>query len=152
MPIDALPAAIEALFDEKPPAYAEDHFRLFQEFKNALNAGAIRAAEPDAATSTGWRVNAWVKKGILLGFRLGGIVDMSIDRSRQPFFDKATYPLKTFSPASGVRIVPGGHHEGETGKTGFCSCGFSHPWSFTPIDRASLGRDSSFHREGLAGC
>lgn len=99
---------IEELFDNKPATYTEAHFSLFYEFKNALNAGEIRAAEPDASSPTGWRVNAWVKKGILLGFRLGGIVDMSIDRSKQPFFDKATYPVKTFSATSGVRIVPGG--------------------------------------------
>ncbi len=99
---------IEELFDNKPATYTEADFSLFYEFKNALNAGQIRAAEPDASSATGWRVNVWVKKGILLGFRLGGIVDMSIDRSKQPFFDKATYPVKTFSANSGVRIVPGG--------------------------------------------
>ena len=99
---------IEELFDNKPASYCEADFALFYEFKDALNAGKIRAAEPDPTSPTGWRVNAWVKKGILLGFRLGGIVDMSIDRSRQPFFDKATYPVKTFSTTSGVRIVPGG--------------------------------------------
>jgi 2,3,4,5-tetrahydropyridine-2-carboxylate N-succinyltransferase len=103
-----LQSKIEELFDNKPALYSEADFSLFYEFKNALNAGAIRAAEPDATSPTGWRVNAWVKKGILLGFRLGGIVDMSIDRSRQPFFDKATYPVKSFSATSGVRIVPGG--------------------------------------------
>jgi len=53
-------------------------------------------------------VNAWVKKGILLGFRMGSIVDMSVDASRQPLFDKATYPVKSLTAASGVRIVPGG--------------------------------------------
>jgi len=103
-----LQADIEKLFDEKPQTYTEDHFRLFAEFKAALNAGAIRAAEPDAAAKSGWRVNGWVKKGILLGFRMGGVVDMSVDRTRQPFFDKATYPVKYFTPQSGVRIVPGG--------------------------------------------
>jgi 2,3,4,5-tetrahydropyridine-2,6-dicarboxylate N-succinyltransferase len=108
LPIDALPAAIEALFDEKPPAYAEDHFRLFQEFKDALNTGRARAAEPDSTAASGWRVNGWVKKGILLGFRMGAVVDMSVDSTRQPFLDKATYPVKKFSVASGVRIVPGG--------------------------------------------
>ena len=101
-------AEIEKLFDEKPQSYTEDHFRLFAEFKAALNAGAIRAAEPDARARSGWRVNGWVKKGILLGFRMGAVVDMSIDRVRQPFFDKATYPVKRFTPQSGVRIVPGG--------------------------------------------
>ncbi len=101
-------AEIEKLFDEKPQTYTEDHFRLFAEFKAALNAGAIRAAEPDAAARSGWRVNGWVKKGILLGFRMGGVVDMSVDRTRQPFFDKATYPVKRFTAQSGIRIVPGG--------------------------------------------
>lgn len=101
-------AEIETLFDEKPQKYTEDHFRLFAEFKAALNDGAIRAAEPDSAARSGWRVNGWVKKGILLGFRMGGIVDMSVDRTRQPFFDKATYPVKRFTAQSGIRIVPGG--------------------------------------------
>jgi 2,3,4,5-tetrahydropyridine-2-carboxylate N-succinyltransferase len=103
-----LQAEIEKLFDEKPQTYTEDHFRLFAEFKAALNAGAIRAAEPDAAARIGWRVNGWVKKGILLGFRMGGVVDMSVDRTRQPFFDKATYPVRRFTAQSGIRIVPGG--------------------------------------------
>ena len=101
-------ADIEKLFDEKPAAYTEDHFRLFQDFKDALNAGTIRAAQPDPQAKSGWRVNGWVKKGILLGFRMGAVVDMSIDATRQPFFDKATYPVKRFTAQSGVRIVPGG--------------------------------------------
>jgi 2,3,4,5-tetrahydropyridine-2-carboxylate N-succinyltransferase len=103
-----LPAEIEALFDSPPQTYTEDHFRLFEQFKDLLNRGVFRSAEPDASSPTGWRVNAWVKKGILLGFRIGAIVDMSIDRTRQPFFDKATYPVKKFTATSGVRIVPGG--------------------------------------------
>lgn len=101
-------AEIEKLFDEKPVAYTEDHFRLFQRFKEALNRGEIRSAEPDPAAASGWRVNAWVKKGILLGFRMGAIVDMSVNPARQPFLDKATYPVKHFTPEDAVRIVPGG--------------------------------------------
>jgi 2,3,4,5-tetrahydropyridine-2-carboxylate N-succinyltransferase len=103
-----LQAEIESLFDNKPATYLDEHFHLFREFKQALNQGKIRAAEPDPATRTGWRVNAWVKKGILLGFRMGGIVDMSVDSERQPFFDKSTYPVRRFTAQSGVRIVPGG--------------------------------------------
>jgi len=99
---------IERLYDEKPADYSDADFRLFAEFKAALNSGVARAAEPDAASPTGWRVNAWVKKGILLGFRMGGVIDMSIDSSRQPFFDKSTYPIKQLTASSGVRIVPGG--------------------------------------------
>jgi 2,3,4,5-tetrahydropyridine-2-carboxylate N-succinyltransferase len=108
LPIDELRNAIEKLFDEKPQTYTQDHFRIFQEFKEALNAGKARAAEPDAAAASGWRVNGWVKKGILLGFRMGAVVDMSVNPARQPFFDKATYPVKQFNATSGVRIVPGG--------------------------------------------
>ena len=101
-------AEIEAAFDNKPASYTEEHFRLFHEFKNALNEGRVRAAEPDRGSHTGWRVNAWVKKGILLGFRMGQVVDMSVDAIRQPFFDKSTFPVKRLSAESGVRIVPGG--------------------------------------------
>jgi 2,3,4,5-tetrahydropyridine-2-carboxylate N-succinyltransferase len=101
-------AEIEALFDLKPSTYTEQHFALFQKFKQALNEGAVRSAEPDSSARSGWRVNAWVKKGVLLGFRMGAVVDMSIDAARQPFLDKATFPVKQFSIRDGVRIVPGG--------------------------------------------
>jgi len=103
-----LPAQIERLFDARPEAYRKDDRDVFQEFKDGLNAGRIRAAEPDDACRSGWRVNAWVKKGILVGFRMGAIVNMSIDSAKQPFLDKDTYPVRQMSAASGVRIVPGG--------------------------------------------
>ncbi|MFB3828832.1 MAG: 2,3,4,5-tetrahydropyridine-2,6-dicarboxylate N-succinyltransferase [Bryobacteraceae bacterium] len=101
-------AEIEELFEARPSAYTSEHFTLFAAFKRALNEGRIRAAEPDAAAPSGWRVNGWVKKGILLGFRMGALVDMSIDRARQPWFDKSTYPAKRFTQEDAVRIVPGG--------------------------------------------
>jgi 2,3,4,5-tetrahydropyridine-2-carboxylate N-succinyltransferase len=101
-------AEIEKLFDERPEAYTAEHFHLFENFKRALNAGEIRAAEPDAASKTGWRVNTWVKKGILIGFRMGTVVDMSIDSGRQPWMDKSTFPVKQIATDQGVRIVPGG--------------------------------------------
>jgi len=103
-----LQSQIESLYDAPPSSYREEHFELFRAFKTALNRGEIRAAQPDPTSATGWRANAWVKKGILLGFRMGAIVDMSIDARRQPFFDKSTYPVHEFSSADGVRIVPGG--------------------------------------------
>ncbi len=102
------PSQIEKLFDEAPAHYEEEHQWLFRDFKAALNRGEIRAAEPDASTKSGWRANAWVKKGILLGFRMGAIADMSIDAAKQPFFDKSTYPVRAFVASDGVRIVPGG--------------------------------------------
>ena len=103
-----LPEQIESLFDKPPERYGDEHSRLFQKLKDGLNDGSIRAAEPDAASPTGWRVNGWVKKGILLGFRIGAVVSMSQDGAGQAFFDKATYPLKSVTLANAVRIVPGG--------------------------------------------
>ncbi len=102
------PSQIEQLFDAPPAQYTEEHFALFRAFKDALNRGEVRAAEPDPSAPTGWCANAWVKKGILLGFRMGAIVDMSIDPARQPFIDKSTYPVRAVTAADGVRIVPGG--------------------------------------------
>jgi 2,3,4,5-tetrahydropyridine-2,6-dicarboxylate N-succinyltransferase len=102
------PSEIEDLFDYPPAEYTDDHFKIFREFKEALNRGQVRAAEPDGNTHCGWRTNTWVKKGILLGFRMGVIIDMSIDAARQPFIDKSTYPTRALTPADGVRIVPGG--------------------------------------------
>src|SRR6266481_4594120 len=96
-------AEIERLFEAKPDAYTQEDQQLFAAFKAALNQGRVRAAEPDAASATGWRVNIWVKKGILLGFRMGGVIDMSI--GSLTFRDKHTYPLRSFGPAAEVRIV-----------------------------------------------
>ena len=80
----------------------------FARLREALSAGAVRAAEPDAASPGGWRVNTWVKQGILLGFKFGDMVDASMDHGRYPFYDKDTLPLKKPGLAAGVRIVPGG--------------------------------------------
>ncbi len=101
-------AEIEHLYASKPDSYSEDDFDLFARFKRALNEGSARAAEPDTSSPSGWRVNAWVKQGILLGFRMGALVDMSSSASRQPFFDKSTYPPRHLDLSSGVRVVPGG--------------------------------------------
>ena len=80
----------------------------FARFREALSSGTVRAAEPDAGSPSGWRVNAWVKQGILLGFRVGDTVDVSMDHGRWPFFDKDTLPIKRFAIGAGIRIVPGG--------------------------------------------
>lgn len=78
--------------------------RAFEELKAELNAGRIRAASPDGCG--GWTTHVWVKRGILLGFRLGAVTDRST--AGFPFFDKETYPLRALSLADGVRLVPGG--------------------------------------------
>ena len=80
----------------------------FADLRAALSQGTVRAAEPDPASPGGWRVNAWVKQGILLGFKFGQVVDASADHGRWPFFDKDTLPLKKLGVDAGVRIVPGG--------------------------------------------
>jgi 2,3,4,5-tetrahydropyridine-2-carboxylate N-succinyltransferase len=81
---------------------------VFTELRRALSAGHVRAAEPDPSSPTGWKVNPWVKQGILLGFRHSDIVDCSIDHGRVSYTDKDLLPLKRIDPASGVRLVPGG--------------------------------------------
>jgi len=80
----------------------------FAELRAALSAGTVRAAEPDPSSPIGWRVNAWVKQGILLGFRFGDLADASMDHGRLPFYDKDTLPLKRPGLDARVRIVPGG--------------------------------------------
>jgi 2,3,4,5-tetrahydropyridine-2-carboxylate N-succinyltransferase len=104
----SLASLIEDLFDHPPESYSEEHRRIFEKFKESLNRGEVRAAEPDVQVHSGWRVNAWVKKGILLGFRMGSIVEMGPYPTAQPFFDKSTYPVKTIHRQEGVRLVPGG--------------------------------------------
>ncbi len=98
---------VEGLFEQAPSTYSDEHRAVFKSFLQLLNSGAVRAAEPDSSQPSGWRVNTWVKKGILLGFRMGGIVDMTNGGSL-PFFDKSTYPLKQIGSDAGIRIVPGG--------------------------------------------
>jgi len=117
---------IEELFERAMDNYDDEYFRAFDELKMALNEGRVRAAEPDPASPTGWKINAWVKKGILLGFRIGRIVEMPERRPRRDrtsaarrrsgaprasdfiFYDKHTYPLKQIPPDRNVRIPPGG--------------------------------------------
>jgi 2,3,4,5-tetrahydropyridine-2-carboxylate N-succinyltransferase len=97
---------IELLAMREAGAYSDKDFALFAEFKASLNRGEIRAAERNADGK--WQTNAWVKRGILLGFRMGMIVDMSPADGSLQFLDKNTYPLRKFSTDDRVRIVPGG--------------------------------------------
>ncbi len=103
-----LPHLIEELFAQGDKAEALAARGAFVRLRDALGNGTVRAAEPDASAPTGWRVNAWVKKGILLGFRFGRLVDHSMDHGRWPFFDKDTMPLKHISLDRHIRLVPGG--------------------------------------------
>ena len=99
--MNTLIAAIEKLFG-KEQHDSEDR-NLIESFLQRLDSGEIRAAEK---VGEGWQVNSWVKKGILAAFRLGGLVESSMNDFR--FFDKDTFPLKALNLESGVRLVPGG--------------------------------------------
>ena len=124
-----LQTVIEELYACQTDQYGDEHFRAFDEFKSALNEGHVRAAESDPTSPTGWKVNTWVKKGILLGFRIGRVVEMHLEvegRSALPlsgitdeirrereglpyqFRDKHTFPLKQLPRDQNIRIVPGG--------------------------------------------
>jgi 2,3,4,5-tetrahydropyridine-2-carboxylate N-succinyltransferase len=104
----SLASEITQLFEQGGSAPREAARDAFARLRQELSAGRVRAAEPDAASSTGWRVNVWVKQGILLGFRHGDVVDMGVAKGRWNFFDKDTLPLKQLDPGTGVRVVPGG--------------------------------------------
>ena len=99
---------ISALFAQGPAAPKVAARDAFFRLRDELSAGRVRAAEPDPASPTGWRVNVWVKQGILLGFRFGDVIDMGVARGKWPFFDKDTLPLKRVDSSHGVRVVPGG--------------------------------------------
>jgi 2,3,4,5-tetrahydropyridine-2-carboxylate N-succinyltransferase len=105
--------AIEHWFAQGSAAIGNDQaLHAFERLRIALEDGTLRAAEPDEASPSGWRVNAWVKRGILLGFRLGKLAEMSgldpLGGSALSFVDKDTYPIRRFLPENGIRIVPGG--------------------------------------------
>jgi len=107
MSISPLQKTIEQHFAAGPAAIGDPSATAaFLSLRAALESGELRAAEPDPTTPTGWRVNAWVKQGILLGFRLGNLEELPA--GGLSFVDKHTYRVRHFGPADGVRIVPGG--------------------------------------------
>ncbi len=102
---DALEAAILRFAAAVPVGEEAEALVAFQRLRDGLNAGTIRSAERDAHGA--WHANAWVKAGILLGFRLGRIRPMA-EGGPFPFYDKDTWPLRSVGLADGIRIVPGG--------------------------------------------
>jgi 2,3,4,5-tetrahydropyridine-2-carboxylate N-succinyltransferase len=107
MSIQTLQESIERHFAAGAAAVGDAAaMEAFLALRTAIEAGEVRSAEPDADEPTGWRVNAWVKRGILLGFRLGALEAQAA--GALSFVDKHTYPARTFAAADGVRIVPGG--------------------------------------------
>ena len=99
-----LRARIEGYASLPAESLGEEARATFEDLRSALERGDVRAAEP---TPEGWVVNAWVKRGILLGFRLGRIVEMGTAGPLR-FFDKETFPARALDLGSGVRVVPGG--------------------------------------------
>jgi 2,3,4,5-tetrahydropyridine-2-carboxylate N-succinyltransferase len=102
-----LAARIERLFAAGNDAPRDEARSATAELRKTLSAGRVRAAEPDPSEPSGWRVNQWVKRGILLAFRFGHIIDAGAG-DRGLFFDKDTLPLKAMTAGDGIRVVPGG--------------------------------------------
>ena len=97
---------IESLSARQGATTTGEDRAVFEAFKRSLNRGEVRAAEKGADGR--WLTNAWVKQGILLGFRMGLLADVSPADHSLYFFDKDTYPVRAMSVADKVRIVPGG--------------------------------------------
>jgi 2,3,4,5-tetrahydropyridine-2-carboxylate N-succinyltransferase len=96
--------AITRLYQLKADNYTASQRAVFDDFIAALNEGRIRACEPN---SSGWKVNSWIKMGILIGFRMGILAEYPVTELKS-FYDKDTFPEKKFTLADQVRIVPGG--------------------------------------------
>lgn len=96
---------IETIAKRQTSEFTVEDRAVFEELKRALNRGEVRAAEKQANGE--WLVNAWVKQGILLGFRMGKLMEMS-GGSVLKFFDKDTYPIRPTTSNENIRIVPGG--------------------------------------------
>lgn len=101
----SLETQIDTAFAKGADAIGDRHAEIaFFALREGLSHGTIRAAAPDATSPLGWRVNAWVKRGILLGFRLGRLEESG----HGSFVDKHTFPARHFTEKDGVRIIPGG--------------------------------------------
>jgi 2,3,4,5-tetrahydropyridine-2-carboxylate N-succinyltransferase len=109
---ELLIAEIEKLYstDGKNP----ESESFVERFLELLDIGEIRAAEQNPSCPSGWQVNEWVKKGILLAFRIGKLIKMGSGWAEmqhfasQQFYDKHTFPVKDISIEDQIRVVPGG--------------------------------------------
>ena len=107
MTLSQLQKTIERHYANGPGAIGDPAaMTAFLMLRAAIENGEVRAASPDPASPAGWRVNAWVKQGILLGFRIGSLQE--VPAAGFSFVDKSTYPVRHFAPNDGVRLVPGG--------------------------------------------
>ena len=107
MSIPELQQAIERHFAAGSAAIGDSAaMKDFLSLRDGLESGELRSASPDPSSQSGWHVNAWVKQGILLGFRLGQLRDFPA--GEQTFVDKHTFPVRQLSVKDGIRLVPGG--------------------------------------------
>jgi len=104
----SLPSSIERLHAAGGEVDRDEAREIFAWLRAEMSAGRVRAATPDPESPTGWRVNRWVKQGILLGFRCGEIRSFPGGDPEVSFLDKDTLPLKRLDASSRVRLVPGG--------------------------------------------
>lgn len=98
-----LKQSIEKIYEKQKP-FDEEDLQVFLGFRKLLEKGSLRAAEK---INGQWQTNVWVKKGILIGFRLG-VLSMMPWSEQKIFWDKSTYPEREINEADGIRIVPGG--------------------------------------------
>jgi 2,3,4,5-tetrahydropyridine-2-carboxylate N-succinyltransferase len=103
-----LQSSIDDLEARTEPVARAEALAIFLQLRDLLNRGEVRAADPDTEEPLGWRVNGWVKRGILLGFEHGDLVSMPAGEGLFGFVDKATLPLKRLDRADNVRVAPGG--------------------------------------------
>jgi 2,3,4,5-tetrahydropyridine-2-carboxylate N-succinyltransferase len=103
--VNRLREQIERFAADLPDAARPDARAAFDELKVLLQTGRVRAAEREDGGT--WRVNTWVKAGILLGFRLGRVENLP-DAGPLGFIDKDTYGVRRFVPQDQIRVVPGG--------------------------------------------
>lgn len=146
--VSSLQTAIERLSAAGADADRDDARAVFADFRAALSAGTIRAAEPAPGSVSGWAVHGWVKQGILVGFRCGAIAPFASADPGVPFLDKDTLPLKPLGPDAGVRLVPGGSSIRDGAYVGpgvICM-----PPMFINIG-AYVGRDSLIDSHALVG-
>ncbi|HEX4487194.1 MAG TPA: 2,3,4,5-tetrahydropyridine-2,6-dicarboxylate N-succinyltransferase [Terriglobales bacterium] len=101
--MSSLQSSIQSLASLSNLGENSDAREIFLAFREALTQGKIRAAEKQNGQ---WKVNPWVKQGILLGFRLGELTESNA--GELTFVDKDTYPARRFSTKDKVRVVPGG--------------------------------------------
>jgi 2,3,4,5-tetrahydropyridine-2-carboxylate N-succinyltransferase len=129
---------IEELYSREAREFGEEYFHAFDELKAALNDGRVRAAEPDPSSPTGWKVNTWVKKGILLGFRIGRVVEMPAGRpaaGMRPPVAGSSWPLHLDHQDAVTGDAAPETRRSETGATTQFRDKHTYPLKEIPADR-----------------